>query len=122
MKMGDIVRISKTQGAFDRGYTTKWTRELFKVRGVFDTIVPMVYALDDYAGEELKGTFYRQELQKVSEPDTFEIEDVIQTRRRKGKKEFLVKWRGYPDSFNSWVAERDMIDTSLCQPVKSESK
>ena len=42
-------------------------------------------------GEEIKGSFYEQELQKT-EQEVFRIEKVI---RRKGDKS-LVKWVGYP--------------------------
>ena len=51
--------------------------------------------MKDLKGEEIKGTFYEQELQKSSQ-DTFLIEKIVQ---KKGKK-YLVKWFGYPESFN----------------------
>lgn len=70
----------------------------------------MVFALRDCTGEDVKGTFYHQALQKVNKPDTFDIKNAIRTSVRKGRKEFFVKWMNYPDSFNSWVTERDMID------------
>jgi len=33
----------------------------------------------------------------------YEIEQVIKTRKRGGKVEYFVKWKGYPEKFNSWV-------------------
>ena len=36
---------------------------------------------------------------------TFRIEKVL---RKKGDK-VLVKWLGYPDSFNSWINAKDVI-------------
>ena len=64
--------------------------------------------LDDTAGngtrEEIKGSFYEQELQKTTR-EMFRIEKVI---RRKGDKS-LVKLMGYADEFNSWVDNKDLI-------------
>ena len=108
---GDKVRITKARGAFERGYTPNWTREIFTVSGVLTDKLPVHYTIEDYDGEEVKGSFYRQELQLVKEPDRYAVEEVLATRRRRGGgKEFLVKWLGYPESFNSWVAEKDMGD------------
>ena len=36
--------------------------------------------------------------------EVYDVEKVLKTRRRGGKVEHLVKWKGYPDKFNSWVA------------------
>jgi len=58
-------------------------------------------------GETIKGSFYEQELQKAKQ-QTFRIEKVI--RRNNKKKMALVKWRGYPDKFNSWVSFKDLGD------------
>ena len=35
--------------------------------------------------------------------DSFDIERIVKTRKRAGKVEYLVKWRGYSEKFNSWV-------------------
>ena len=108
--IGNHVRISKARGAFERGYTPNWTTEVFLINKVFTHSTPVVYGLKDLGGEELSGTFYKEELQKVVLPDTFLIERVVEERKRRGSREYLVKWVGYPDSFNSWVNEKDMID------------
>jgi hypothetical protein len=52
----------------------------------------------------VKGKFYELELQKVSKADdVYKVESILKTRKRKGRKEYFVKWFGYPDKFNSWV-------------------
>ena len=109
--VGDTVRMSKARGAFDRGYTPNWTVELFTVCEVLSAERPVVYRVKDYGGETIRGTFYRHELQKVREPESFKVEKVIRSRRKAGGgREYYVKWTGYPDSFNSWVDENDMTD------------
>jgi len=57
-----------------------------------------------YNNEEIKGSFYKQKLQPTSQ-EIFRIEKVV---RKKGNKS-LVIWFGYPDSFNSWVNNDDLV-------------
>ena len=51
------------------------------------------------------GTFYEKELQKTNHQEEFRIEKVI---KRKGDKMY-VKWKGYDNSFNSWIDKKDLI-------------
>ena len=64
----------------------------------------MTYKITDYNGEEIQGSFCEQELQKTSQ-GTFRIEKVL---KREGDKS-LVKWIGYPKSFNSWNDTKGMV-------------
>ena len=66
--------------------------------------VPWTYAINDLSGEEIIGTFYEKELQKTNQQE-FRIEKVI---KRKGDK-LYVKWKGYDNSFNSWIDKKDIV-------------
>ena len=106
-KKGDQVRISKLKGIFSKGYTPNWTEEIF----IVDSLVPRnppVYTLKDLNNENIEGTFYTEELQKVVQDNSFEIEKVLRTRKVKGVKQLFVKWLGYSDKFNSWILESDL--------------
>ena len=50
------------------------------------------------------GTFYEKELQKTSQEE-FRIEKVSQRKDDK----IYVKWKGYDNSFNSWIDKKDLI-------------
>ena len=105
--IGDKVRISKyKRKVFDKGYTPNWTEEIFVIDKVLPT-KPVTYRIVDLMGEEIKGSFYEQELQKAKQ-QTFRIEKII--RKDNKKKIALVKWSGYPDKFNSWVSYKDLVD------------
>lgn len=104
LELGDHVRISKTRRAFAKGYTGHWSKEIFTVTNILNT-VPVTYRITDAGGDKVIGTFYGAELQKVIPPDYFDVEAILDTRRRRGKTEYLVKWAGYPTSFNSWETE-----------------
>ena len=60
--------------------------------------------INDLNGEEIAGAFYEKELQKINQEE-FRIEKVI---KRKGDK-IYVKWKGYGNSFNSWIDKKDLI-------------
>jgi hypothetical protein len=107
LSSGDHVRTTKHRGAFERGYTEQWTREIFVVDEVRSYESPVVYTLKDLAGEPVIGTYYERELQRVKAPETFIVERVLRSRGRGARRERLVKWLGYPDSFNSWVPDSD---------------
>ena len=104
--VGDEVRISKKKTTFKKGYTSRWTEEIFTIKEIRDTN-PITYILEDLQGEEIKGTFYEPELQK-SKQQIYRIEKVIEEENGKS----LVKWKGYNDKFNSWVDNKDLIDLS----------
>jgi len=57
----DKVRILKKKGLFEKGFTPKWTEEVFTVSKIQKTN-PVTYKITDYNGEEIQGTFYEQEL------------------------------------------------------------
>lgn len=40
--------------------------------------------------------------------DQFEVERLIEKRRVGRSVQYLVKWRGYPDSKNTWEKKRDI--------------
>ena len=103
LKVGDTVRISKSRRQFKKGYLPSWTEELFTVSRVLQT-KPITFKIKDDHGEELKGSFYAQELQKVAEKQVFRIESIL--KHKAGKPNlYLVKWYGYNDSFNSWIPQ-----------------
>ena len=101
-KIGDTVRIVKKKKTFEKGLSPNWTEELFTVSSVKDT-KPPTYTIQDLRGETIRGSFYKQELQR-SNQDTFRIEKVVRKRTtRSGQKELFVKWKGYSSEFNSWI-------------------
>ena len=63
-KVGDRVRISRYKNIFAKGYAPNWSKEIFIVDKVNDT-VPYTYNLKDLNDEEIIGSFYDRELQKT---------------------------------------------------------
>ena len=63
-KVGDRVGISKFKNIFAKGYTPNWSKEIFIVDKINDT-VPYTYNIKDLNDEESIGSFYDRELQKT---------------------------------------------------------
>ena len=73
-----------------------------------------MYKIADYEGEELEGTFYEQELQKVSKTDDdyYRVEKILKSRMRNKRKEYFVKFLGYPEKFSSWIPAENVKDVN----------
>ena len=102
-RVGDNVRISKYKNIFAKGYIPNWSEEVLVVSKIQNT-VPWAYLLNDLNGEEIKGSFFEKELQKTDQKE-FRIEKEI---NKKGDK-LCVKWKGYDNSFNSWIDKKGII-------------
>ena len=66
--------------------------------------VPWTYVIDDLNGDEITRIFHEKELQKIDQQE-FRIEKLI---KKKGDK-LYVKWKGYDNSFNSWIAKKELV-------------
>jgi hypothetical protein len=61
--VNDKVRIFKWKSLFEKGYSAKWTNEVFVVDKILYTS-PITYELKDLNNESIQGKFYSNELQK----------------------------------------------------------
>ena len=100
-KVGDHVRISKYKNIFAKGYMPNWSKEVFIISKIKNT-VPWTYIINDLNGEEIIGTSYEKELKKTNQKE-FRTEKVL---KKKGDK-LYVKWKGYDNSFNSWIDKKN---------------
>ena len=90
-KIGDQVRIKN------------WAEDIFVINKIKNT-VPWTYVINDLSGEEIIGTFYQKELQITNQKE-FRTEKVL---KKKGDN-LYVNWKGYGNSFNSWIDKRDLV-------------
>lgn len=107
LKVGQMVRLNKYKGPFVKGYWGSWTLEHFVISQVIRQHPMIVYKLKDYNGDEVKGTFYRAELEPIKE-NTYYIEKILKTRG----KDILVKWLGWGTEYNSWIPKSNIENVS----------
>ena len=101
-QVGDPVRISKYKNIFAKEHAPNWSEDIFVISKIKKT-VPWTDVISDLNGEEIVGTFYEKELQRTNQEE-FSIEKVIKRKRNK----LYVKWKGYDNSFNSWIDKKDI--------------
>jgi hypothetical protein len=70
------------------------------------------YVLLDATGQLYSKNVAPSQLKLISVPDVYleehyEVEKILQHRGPAAARSYLVKWKGYPDSDNSWVAADD---------------
>lgn len=96
-----MIRISRLRRAFDREYDERQSGEHFVVKYRSFKQGIAINELQDIDEEDIKGSFYQQELQKVTITDDtlFRIEKIIKFHGNKA----LVKWYGWPNNFNSYI-------------------
>ena len=102
-KVCDKVRLTYIRNPFTREYDEKWTGEIFKIsQKILRDGLP-VYRLKNFHDEEIKGTFYQSELQKVdvNDDDMWKIEKIVKTRGKVRNKHYFVRWLHWPKTFNS---------------------
>jgi len=119
--VGDRVRMAKQRRPLHKGYLGHWTKEVFEIAARLPT-TPVTHELRDLSGESIKGRFYEPENQKVlkSDEERFDIDRIIRSRKRNGKIQYLVSWKGYPSnsilgSTNSSRDEQILHDTTIEQ-------
>ena len=109
--ISDRVKISHLKNMFDKEYTEKWSGEIFTViNRKLNQNIPM-YELKDYNNEVIEGFFYESELQLayIDADVMYKIEEILKKRKNKsGQVEVLVKWKGWPSKFNSWIPENQI--------------
>ena len=52
-------------------------------------------------------------LDQNTDPDVYAAERIINSRRRQGKLQYLVKWTNYPVSQSNWEPEENILDQRL---------
>lgn len=86
--------------------------QVFKVQNRLKRDGLPVYKVEDLHQNTLKGTFYQEELQKVtySPDDPLHIEKIVKRGYLNGRARVLVKFKHWPKAHNLWVWEDQLED------------
>lgn len=90
----------------------RYTDEIFKISRV-KRGRPTTYSIRGHDDQPIEGKFYSENFSKtrLDNETTARIEEVLKTRRRKGVREFFVKWVGMPAYLNRWIREDQLVPT-----------
>ena len=108
LNVGDLERFREFKDmCFDKGYVENYSEDVFTVIEIVPR-VPPVYRIKEENGREMDSFYYEQELLAINrDPDPFYLIERILERR--GNR-VLVKWLGYPDYYNQWINENEVIN------------
>ena len=91
-KVGDTVRITRNKSTFQKGYEQTYSYEVFEVYRINLKTYPITYILRDYKNEEIKGSFYKEELQLVDKSENiYPIEKILDKRKTRSGVHYLIK-------------------------------
>eukprot|EP00732_Lithocolla_globosa_P002238 Lithocolla_globosa_v1_NODE_1406_length_2601_cov_198.602121.p1 type:complete len:363 gc:universal NODE_1406_length_2601_cov_198.602121:1458-2546(+) len=113
--IGDVIRVSIQKDKFAKESDGNFTLETFVVSKVLNTL-PITYKIRDKDGEEIKGSFYSQEMIKVGKkeadnfrkdaPKDLDTVKVLKTRVVRKQPQSYVE---YSDGTKAWVVSSDII-------------
>ena len=102
-KVIDHLRISKYKNIFAKDYTPSWSKEVFMIKEVKNT-VQCTYVISYFNVEEIVGTFYEKEVKRTNQTE-FRPQNVL----KKNCDKLYVKWIFYDDSCNIWSDQKHMV-------------
>ena len=110
LKVGDKVRLKEKHRPFKKGYLPAWTEEVFVVSRVSLDGNVVTYKVSEWYDTPIKGTFYEEDLQKVTttDDDLFRIDSIVKRK----KDTVLVRWKGWPPKYDSWINKKDLVPLS----------
>ncbi len=76
----------------------------WKIYPIFHVSLITLYHKNETHGPN----FIRPPLDLIDNEEEFEIETIVSHRRKGNQWQYLIRWKGYPTSDNSWEYEDDL--------------
>ena len=108
-KVGDYIRINRIKDLFEKGYTHRWSKEVFQITEVIEPPYPTMYRIKDMSDEEIKGKFYAEEISLTKVPNFKVFDKIIKRQKVRGKQMYLIQFDGYfQDKFHKLVNKTEL--------------
>jgi len=111
LKVGDLVRVKTSASSISssaRGYAEKFHTELYSIIRISKRMpIPKYYLKSLKEGDIIEGSFYANELSKVSGKN-FKIEKILKRKKVRNKKMVLVRYRDIGPQYDEWLLEKNV--------------
>jgi hypothetical protein len=91
--IGDYVRKVQVKKLFEKGYTAKWSEDIYIIDSIDDEKLPIMYGLKDLKGNSIKGKFYKNQLSKSEFKKKIDVNE-FKDMEKEGKHIKRVKKEG----------------------------
>jgi len=110
--INDGVRVNFVRKAFDKEYFEQNSPAVYFISTRYNRGNVHRYRLKTDRNHPLDGTFLADQLQRarVNNETEYRIDHVIRYRRINGVLHAYVKWRGYDNSYNSYIPAAHVVD------------
>ena len=111
LKKYSYVRISllNRTNIFSKSFEKVNSGEIFQIYDIDKSQYPFLYKLRDLSGEEILGSFYKDELTEVILKNEYKIRILKTKIDENNKKIYYVNYINYPKKFNEWISENQLI-------------
>ena len=91
--VGEYVRKVVVKKLFEKGFTAKWSEDIYIINKIDDRTLPIMYGLKDLQGNTVKGKFYKNQLLKSVFKGKVE-NNSVKTLIKEGKNEKKILKEG----------------------------
>ena len=91
--LGEYVRKVVVKKLFEKGFTAKWSEDIYIINKIDDSTLPIMYGLKDLQGVNVKGKFYKNQLLKTAFKGKVE-NNSVKSLIKEGKNEKKVQKEG----------------------------
>lgn len=58
----------------------------------------------------------------MSDDNIYQVEKIVNSRIHKGRKQYLIKWEGFPSNENTWEYAKDVLSKELINEFEQQQK
>src|SRR5271170_2332235 len=80
----------------------------WKIHPVFNELLLRPHVGPRFPGQN---AYDRPPPEVIGDQEEYDVEEILDTRRRWNRREYLVKWKGYPSEDNTWEPEKNLTNT-----------
>jgi len=104
--------ISKEKMKFAKSTEQNFNTEIFGIAKVMERRPQPLYELEDLNWTTIVGQFYQENLTRfrVTRRTVYKVDKILNKRVRLDILEYLDRWRGYSEDFDSWVPALSVRD------------